>query len=211
MTSEELDAKEPLRVVLADDDPLIVELLGGWLRDTDFEVVEAFDGASALNACVANQPALVVLDYEMPGYQGAELATFIASQTAAPLIFISSHDETTIIDSAVAAGAYAYLVKPIEEKQFLATVGTAMERAREQRPALILLDRAMPVMDGDETLRRLRAEPATRDIPVIITTGDAADGLPAGAFAVLTKPVSRESLLEAIAGALGAMSGGAAR
>ena len=88
---------------------------------------------------------------------------------------------------------------------------SAMERAREQRPALILLDRAMPVMDGDETLRRLRAEPATRDIPVIITTGDAADDLPAGAFAVLTKPVSRESLLEAIAGALGAMSGGAAR
>ncbi len=87
----------------------------------------------------------------------------------------------------------------------------AMEQARVDRPDLILLDLAMPAMDGGETLRRLRAEPATRDIPVIITTGDEAAAAPAGAFAVLTKPVSREILLAAVTRALGAMSGGAGR
>lgn len=69
----------------------------------------------------------------MPGHDGAELATFIASQTSAPLIFVTSHDETMVIDSAIQAGAYAYLVKPVEESQFLATVGTAMKRGREMQ------------------------------------------------------------------------------
>lgn len=133
MANIDREPDEQLRVVLADDDPLIVELIGGWLREADFEVIEAFDGASALNACVANQPDLVVMDYSMPGHHGADLATFIASQTSAPLIFVSSHDETVVIDSAIRAGAYAYLVKPIEESQFLATVGTALERGREMQ------------------------------------------------------------------------------
>jgi two-component system, response regulator PdtaR len=127
------DSVEQLRVVLADDDPLVVELFGSWLRDAEFEVIEASDGPSALNACVANQPDLVVMDYSMPGHHGAELAQFIASQTSAPLIFVSSHNEESIIESAIRSGAYAYLVKPIEESQFMATVGAAMERSREMQ------------------------------------------------------------------------------
>ncbi len=133
MTSYESEFGAQPRAVLADDDPLVVELFGSWLREADFEVVEAFDGPSALNACVANQPDLVVMDYSMPGHHGAELATFIASQTSAPLIFVSSHDEQPVIDSAIRSGAFAYLVKPVEESQFLATVGTAMERGREMQ------------------------------------------------------------------------------
>jgi AmiR/NasT family two-component response regulator len=133
MTTEESLPDEQLRVVVADDDPLIVELIGGWLRDADFEVIEAWDGASALNACVANQPDLVVMDYSMPGYSGGELATFIVSQTGAPLIFVSGHDETAIIDSAIQSGAHTFLVKPVEESQFMATVAAAIKRGREMR------------------------------------------------------------------------------
>jgi response regulator NasT len=133
MPTQSTESPEQLRVVVADDDPLIVELLGGWLRDADFEVIEAHDGAATLNACVAHRPDLVVMDYSMPGFHGAELAAFIVAQTRAPIIFVSAHDETVIIDSAVSSGAYAYLVKPVEESQLLATVGTAIERGREMR------------------------------------------------------------------------------
>jgi response regulator NasT len=133
MPSGENEPKIQRCAVLADDDPLIVELIGQWLRDADFEVVEALDGPSALNACVANQPDLVVMDYSMPGYDGGELASFIVAQTGAPLIFVTGHDETVVVDAAIQAGAHAFLVKPVEQGQFLATVGTAMERGREMR------------------------------------------------------------------------------
>lgn len=132
MTDEALP-EEPARVVVADDDPLIVELFAGWLRDSSYEVIEANDGPSALNSCVAHQPDLVVMDYDMPGYSGGELASFIVSQTGAPLIFVSRHDEPAIVKSAIDAGAHAYLVKPVEETQFLTTVRTALERGREMR------------------------------------------------------------------------------
>ena len=103
----------------------------------------------------------------------------------------------------------------LEREGFAATGATggaeAIDRARAARPDLILMDLTMPAMDGGETLGRLRAESTTHDIPVIITTGDVAAAPPAGAFAVLTKPVSRETLLDAVTRALGAMSGGATR
>jgi len=78
----------------------------------------------------------------------------------------------------------------------------ALLQARAQRPDLILMDRTMPEMSGDEALRRLRADPATRQIPVIITSGAGAGLTEAGAAAVLTKPISRETLVSAIMAAL---------
>ena len=84
----------------------------------------------------------------------------------------------------------------------------AIERAREDRPDLILMDLFMPSMSGSEALRELRSDPRTRDIPVILTTGDADAPRPDGVCAVLLKPVSRARLLAAVRGAL---DGGASR
>lgn len=69
----------------------------------------------------------------------------------------------------------------------------ALEQARRHRPDIILLDVMMPELDGYETCRRLKAEPGTRDTPVIFITGadginDEAMGLSAGAIDYITKP-----------------------
>jgi signal transduction histidine kinase/ActR/RegA family two-component response regulator len=75
-----------------------------------------------------------------------------------------------------------------------------LELAREQRPALILLDLHLPDLSGEEVLRRLQEDPATREIPVAILTADATPGqadrlLAAGARAHLTKPIEVRRLL----------------
>jgi putative two-component system response regulator len=75
--------------------------------------------------------------------------------------------------------------------------------ASEPRPELILLDIMMPDMDGYQTLARLRAEPATRDIPVIFVTAldaddDEANGLQLGAVDYVTKPIRPAILLARI-------------
>jgi CheY-like chemotaxis protein len=73
--------------------------------------------------------------------------------------------------------------------------------AEEKRPDLILLDIQMPVMDGFETLRRLRANPATAKIPVVFLTAQRKDadsiatGLAMGAEQYLTKPIDTDELL----------------
>lgn len=70
----------------------------------------------------------------------------------------------------------------------------AIERAQELKPDLILLDVMMPEMDGFETCRRLKADPATQLIPVIFVSalseiGDEAQGLQVGAIDYIMKPI----------------------
>jgi CheY-like chemotaxis protein len=88
----------------------------------------------------------------------------------------------------------------------------ALERARSAKPDVIVMDLALPGMDGCETTRRLKMEPLTRDIPVIAVTGQSAFGgaadlaRRAGCRLFLTKPVLPEDLANEIRGILGAGS-----
>lgn len=71
----------------------------------------------------------------------------------------------------------------------------ALDVARAQSPDIVLLDMVMPEMDGIAVCRALRADPATKDIPVIFVTsmGDSANeerGLEAGAVDYISKPIS---------------------
>jgi len=77
---------------------------------------------------------------------------------------------------------------------------SALQRIPEAQPDLILLDVMMPGMDGFETCRRLKANPATQDIPVIFMTAltetvNKAKGLSLGAVDYITKPVQHEEVL----------------
>jgi CheY-like chemotaxis protein len=78
-----------------------------------------------------------------------------------------------------------------------------LDLAREHRPDVILLDLHLPDLPGDEVLERLRAEPSTRAIPVVVLSADATAGqieslLAAGARAYLTKPLDVRRLLEVL-------------
>ena len=81
----------------------------------------------------------------------------------------------------------------------VATGLEALNQARATRPDLILMDLSMPVVNGDEALAWLKADPLTRDIPVIVTTaflhGPLVDrALALGAAEILNKPFHFESL-----------------
>jgi CheY-like chemotaxis protein len=71
----------------------------------------------------------------------------------------------------------------------------ALEVARESAPDLVVTDMMMPIMDGPEFIRRLRAEPATAGIPILAASGDS--HLAGSADAVISKPYSSHCLIEA--------------
>lgn len=84
----------------------------------------------------------------------------------------------------------------------------ALDLVRSVRPDLVLLDLHLPDMAGDELLRRLKKQKATRDIPVVILSADATDRrrrdlIEAGATDYLTKPIGVKYLLDAIDQLLG--------
>jgi two-component system alkaline phosphatase synthesis response regulator PhoP len=85
----------------------------------------------------------------------------------------------------------------------------ALDQIGQERPDLVLLDINMPRLDGIELLRRLRADPDTAALPVILLTAKAQDedileGKRSGADYYLTKPFSPVELLSVIREALGA-------
>jgi len=85
-------------------------------------------------------------------------------------------------------------------------------RASADRPDLILMDMSLPVLDGWEATRRIKADPATAKIPVIALTahamaGDREQALGAGCDDYDTKPIELDRLVEKIAALLAARSG----
>jgi len=91
--------------------------------------------------------------------------------------------------------------------------GEALARALDSTPELILMDLSLPVIDGWEATRRLKADPATRKIPVIALTahamaGDREQALAAGCDDFDTKPVDLPRLLQKIEALLGTAGAG---
>jgi CheY-like chemotaxis protein len=84
----------------------------------------------------------------------------------------------------------------------------AVDLAGSEQPALILMDMSLPVMDGWEATRRIKSDPATRDIPVIALTahamaGDKEKAMEAGCEDYDTKPVDFPRLLSKIESLIG--------
>src|SRR5204863_3817598 len=82
---------------------------------------------------------------------------------------------------------------------------SAMRRAVEQRPTLVLLDLALPERSGNEVLEDMRAEPLTRDLAIVVVTGHIdklTDWLRAEADGVLAKPFDIDELLTTVQRAL---------
>ncbi len=84
----------------------------------------------------------------------------------------------------------------------------AFDDIKAERPDLILMDVQLPGMDGLEATRKLKEEPATRDIPVVAVTsyamkGDREKALAAGCAAYITKPIDKDTFVREVATVLG--------
>jgi len=80
----------------------------------------------------------------------------------------------------------------------------AFDTIKAERPDLILMDVQLPGMDGLEATRKLKAEPTTRDIPVVAVTsyamkGDREKALAAGCAGYITKPIDKDTFVREVA------------
>lgn len=121
------------KIVLADDDRLILATLGSGLRNAGYEILEAADGDEALRLCETEHPDLAILDVRMPGKTGVEAAREIRSRTRVPCLFLSAYSGTDVVLAAIDEGALGYLVKPVDVTQIIPSIEAALVRAAENR------------------------------------------------------------------------------
>ena len=78
------------KILIADDDRLVLFTLAEGLREAGFEVVEASDGVQALVLCQSESPDLAMLDIRMPNLDGLELARRLRDETSVPFLVFSA-------------------------------------------------------------------------------------------------------------------------
>ena len=130
------DAHAPLRAVVVDDEQLAREELCYLLGQVGgVQVVgQAGDGLTALDVIEESRPDLVMLDIQMPGLTGFEVARrLVESGTESQLVFVTAFDRHAI--EAFEINAVDYLLKPVESERLGTTVDRVRKRIQTDRPA----------------------------------------------------------------------------
>ncbi|CDX35095.1 Response regulator receiver [Mesorhizobium sp. ORS 3359] len=119
------------RVLICDDDPLLLELMEFRLRAKGYEVIKAVDGAEALEKAQQDAPDVVVLDAMMPKADGLEVLARIKGDpalSATPVVMLTARKGQKDIVSALDKGADDYLVKPFIPEELLARLARLIAR-----------------------------------------------------------------------------------
>jgi CheY-like chemotaxis protein len=130
----------PASVLLVDDEPAIRTICRVNLEGDGFAVLEAKDGAEALEEVRRQRPSLVLLDVMMPGVDGWDVAETLASDVGMrdiPVVFLSARVAPEDRLRAQELGAVGYVVKPFDPLELAGTVRDVLERvARGEREQL---------------------------------------------------------------------------
>ncbi len=123
-----------MRVLIADDDPIIRLDLKQMLESLAYEVIaEAGDGQSAVDLAVEHSPDVCVLDVKMPQMDGIEAAGIITERGIAPVILLTAFSDRELIERAKESGVFGYLVKPFKPNDLLPAIEVARSRFEENR------------------------------------------------------------------------------
>ena len=120
-------------ILIVDDNPKNLQILGNYLRNEGFKIEFALDGKSALDWIGRTEFDLILLDIMMPGMDGFEVCKILKSDPdnqKIPVIFLTAKVDTESIVNGFDLGAVDYVIKPFNQKELIARVRTQIEIKR---------------------------------------------------------------------------------
>ena len=116
-------------ILVVDDDPKILRLVRTYLERSGFGVIEASDGAAALEAIEGHDPALIVLDLMLPIVDGLSVLDVVRRRGDTPVIILSARGTTSDRIEGLSVGADDYLPKPFSPAELVARVRRVLARS----------------------------------------------------------------------------------
>jgi len=115
-------------IAIVDDDEWVLKSLARLVKSAGFQVETFASAENFLEVGRDPKARCVVLDIGLPGMSGLELQRHLAAKNSpVPIIFVSAHDETENRTQALAGGAIAFLSKPVNDKELLAALDSALK------------------------------------------------------------------------------------
>ena len=175
------------RILVVDDDRLVLATLTHGLAQAGYEVIDADNGDDAILLAREHRPALALLDIRMEGKSGFDVAQTLRDAYGIPFMFLSAFSDPETLATVKSLGALAYLVKPLDVGQIVPAVESAFSRLRQgpvavQAPSAPAPPAAGPLLDPvplalgvlmhryslprDEAWRRLQRQAEEQRLPL---------------------------------------------
>jgi two-component system, response regulator PdtaR len=151
------------KILVVDDDRLVLATVAHGLARAGYEVIDADNGDDAILLARQHRPDLALLDIRMEGKSGFDVADYLRSSLGTPFMFLSAFADDATVAQVKALGAVAYLVKPLDIAQIVPTVEAALSSVRA-RP----LAAPAPVARAPAAPAPAPADPLADPVPVAV-------------------------------------------
>jgi two-component system KDP operon response regulator KdpE len=162
-------------ILIVDDEPAIRRFLRTSLAAQDFAIVEAENGAAALEALIRDEPDLMILDLGLPDMDGADIIRRVRLQNDVPIVVLSVRDDQRGKVEALDLGADDYVTKPFGMEELIARVRTALRhrfQAQGEQPMFTAGDLSVDLVRRIVKLRgnEVKLSPKEYDILKLLVT-----------------------------------------
>ena len=124
------------KILIIEDEKAVREMLCFTLKNNGFEILEAEDSNSALDALKENEINLILLDWMLPGKQGIEISRIIRSSSEIkdiPIIMLTAKSDESDKVLGLESGADDYVTKPFSQKELVARIKALLRRTAPQK------------------------------------------------------------------------------
>lgn len=128
-----------ISILICDDDPVVHESLGIYLKSEQFQFHSAFTGTAAIEAFEQHRPDLIVLDLMMPEKSGMDVCREIRRNSNVPIIMLTAKGEEIDRVLGLELGADDYIVKPFSPREVIARIKAVLRRYGESKEASSVL------------------------------------------------------------------------
>ncbi len=126
-----------IKILMADDEPDVLEIMARKVAAAGYEVVQAADGQEAWDKIVAEKPDVVLLDLTMPRLHGFEVLEKLRrnppGEKWCPVIIVSAHDELANLQKSFELEAEHYLTKPCSVEEILKAIDIVVALSAQRK------------------------------------------------------------------------------